>query len=177
MPPFIVALNVKRVSAVQLLVLLKRDRRCRAVSALPHLTVVRIVKALLRRRDILEERSLTFALPSNRIGPRWNVRDCNVSASSPLGVPTILMHRQLLRHAARNIQPSYREYERKRERERDFPSLVRRIRLFASFQSITIRNNVRRNDVFNVKTITTDATRMRSCAFRAAEFNQKNWLI
>jgi len=38
---------------------------------------------------------------------------------------------------------------------------MRRIRLFFSFQSITIRNNVRRNDVFNVKTITTDATRMR----------------
>jgi len=46
-----------------------------------YLTVVWIVKALLRRRDILKKRSLMFALLSNRIVSRWNVRDCYVSAS------------------------------------------------------------------------------------------------
>lgn len=78
-------------------------------------------------------------------------------------IPTILMHRQSLRHTARIFHlvianPRERE-RRQREKSRlPFPlhlySLMWRVRPFSFFQSITIRDNVRRNDAFNAKTIT-----------------------
>lgn len=172
---------MKCVSTVQLLVLQKRDRRYRAVSV-SHGSSDRM-KALLQWRDILEKRSLTFALPSNRIVSRWNVRDCNVSrelAAQRYTIPTILMHRQSLCRIARISNPVIAN-PREREREILSVSILLWEESIPSLLSSPLQFEIMSDETMHLlpKPLLYISLRhecvSRFYAFRTIEFNQKNW--